>query len=211
MKSVKDAEINLLSEQPASAIPEPALPSQSLVNMAASMTMDEHENTVERMETNSQSGSLAGNGSKNVEEIPNKATKTSVSQNLTNTTQMKLLGDNQKDISSKTLICSIIGKNIPAAQKGCLPVEPNKSTIKNQTCSRKTMAVNRVQPTQRTLAAKSPTYDQVPTNLDQMNHILFLDLDNWPKFFQKLPRPLPNGTFVWAFCGGTNVWKEPVR
>ncbi|XP_052774975.1 E3 SUMO-protein ligase ZNF451-like [Mya arenaria] len=46
-------------------------------------------------------------------------------------------------------------------------------------------------------------------HLSQMTHIIFLDLDNWPCFFSKLPRILPNGTFVWGFKGGGNVWREP--
>lgn len=50
-----------------------------------------------------------------------------------------------------------------------------------------------------------------PANLIQMKNILLLDLDNWPKFFQKLTDCLPDKTFVWGFYGGNTVWKEPVR
>jgi len=49
------------------------------------------------------------------------------------------------------------------------------------------------------------------TNLVRMQHIIFLDLDNWPGFFSKLPRVLPDRTFVWGFYGGRNVWREPFR
>lgn len=49
------------------------------------------------------------------------------------------------------------------------------------------------------------------TNLIKMQHIIFLDLDNWPGFFSKLPRILPDRTFVWGFYGGRNVWREPTR
>jgi hypothetical protein len=38
-------------------------------------------------------------------------------------------------------------------------------------------------------------------NLSTFSHIIFIDLDNWGKFFS-LPYPLPPKVFVWAFCGG---------
>ncbi|KAL5016975.1 hypothetical protein ScPMuIL_006564 [Solemya velum] len=47
-------------------------------------------------------------------------------------------------------------------------------------------------------------------NLETMKHIIFLDIDNWPKLFQKLPTHLPEKTFVWGFFGGANVWSEPM-
>lgn len=47
-------------------------------------------------------------------------------------------------------------------------------------------------------------------NLETMKHIIFLDIDNWPKLFQKLPTHLPERTFVWGFFGGANVWSEPM-
>lgn len=48
-------------------------------------------------------------------------------------------------------------------------------------------------------------------NLVQMKNIIFLDLDNWPGFFSKLPRSLPDLTFVWGFFGGRVQWREPRR
>ncbi|KAH3831735.1 uncharacterized protein LOC127877871 isoform X2 [Dreissena polymorpha] len=46
-------------------------------------------------------------------------------------------------------------------------------------------------------------------NLSRMRHLIFLDLDNFGCFFTRLPRPLPDGTFVWAFQGGKVAWFEP--
>ncbi|OWF39423.1 uncharacterized protein LOC110465051 [Mizuhopecten yessoensis] len=43
----------------------------------------------------------------------------------------------------------------------------------------------------------------VPANLNKMLNIVFVNLDNWPYFFRKLPLTLPDRTFVWGFCGGT--------
>eukprot|EP00698_Gefionella_okellyi_P002981 TRINITY_DN12814_c0_g1_i1.p1 TRINITY_DN12814_c0_g1~~TRINITY_DN12814_c0_g1_i1.p1 ORF type:complete len:638 (-),score=148.13 TRINITY_DN12814_c0_g1_i1:78-1991(-) len=40
-------------------------------------------------------------------------------------------------------------------------------------------------------------------------HIILLDLDNFSHFFQKLPAPLPDSTFVWCFHGGKQQWHEP--
>jgi hypothetical protein len=39
--------------------------------------------------------------------------------------------------------------------------------------------------------------------------IIFVDLDNWISFFDKLHAPLPQGTFVWCFHGGKTIWKRP--
>ena len=44
-------------------------------------------------------------------------------------------------------------------------------------------------------------------NLDNVNHVIFLDLDDCSEFFQMLPCPLPKHTFVWAFC--STKWEEP--
>ena len=38
-------------------------------------------------------------------------------------------------------------------------------------------------------------------NLSTFSHIIFIDLDNWGKFF-KISYPLPPKIFVWGFCGG---------
>lgn len=43
-------------------------------------------------------------------------------------------------------------------------------------------------------------------NLSKFLHILFVDLDNWGKFFE-LPYLLPN-VFVWGFCGGAYTAKK---
>ena len=102
-----------------------------------------------------------------------------------------------------------------------------KETAQNKTKGQnlvKSVIVQRVQPLPNPAKKQQPqalgcqpaiaapkAQNTVPDNLMEMRHILFLDLDNWPKFFQKLPRPLPDGTFVWAFLGGATVWKDPVR
>lgn len=44
-------------------------------------------------------------------------------------------------------------------------------------------------------------------SLSKFSHILFIDLDNWKKFFE-LPYPLPSGVFVWGFCGGNYTSKK---
>ena len=44
-------------------------------------------------------------------------------------------------------------------------------------------------------------------NLSRFSHIIFIDLDNWGKFFN-LPYPLPSNIFVWGFCGGNYMQKR---
>lgn len=51
--------------------------------------------------------------------------------------------------------------------------------------------------------------EKLTKTLMVMNQIIFLDLDNWPGFFKKLPFCLPDLTFVWAFYGGNTRWIEP--
>ncbi|XP_032808582.1 E3 SUMO-protein ligase ZNF451 [Petromyzon marinus] len=45
--------------------------------------------------------------------------------------------------------------------------------------------------------------------LSTMSHVLLIDLDNWPNFFQKLPAQLQTGIFIWGFKGGHNKWQPP--
>ena len=47
--------------------------------------------------------------------------------------------------------------------------------------------------------------------LASMKQIIFLDMDNWPNFFKRLPGPLPLHTFVWGFIGGSTVWRPPKK
>ncbi len=54
-------------------------------------------------------------------------------------------------------------------------------------------------------------HNDEPSNLKEMNHIIFLDLDNWPSFFKRLPSELPEKTLVWGFYGGNREWNEPTR
>ncbi len=42
-----------------------------------------------------------------------------------------------------------------------------------------------------------------------MRQVVFLDLDNWSGFFSRLPGPMPDKTFVWAFYGGDMEWRAP--
>ena len=44
--------------------------------------------------------------------------------------------------------------------------------------------------------------------LNDVNVILFVDIDNWARLF-KLPALLPKKTFVYCFRGGKNNWKPP--
>ena len=61
--------------------------------------------------------------------------------------------------------------------------------------------------------SRSPTTPQLTSteHLMRMKNIIFLDLDNFSGFFSKLPRRLPDLTFIWGFYGGKIVWREPDR
>ncbi|XP_019647807.1 PREDICTED: uncharacterized protein LOC109488096 [Branchiostoma belcheri] len=48
-----------------------------------------------------------------------------------------------------------------------------------------------------------------PLPPDDVTHVIFVDLDNWSHFFQKLPHELPSGSFVYGFAGGSTTWREP--
>ncbi|XP_060551929.1 uncharacterized protein LOC132713376 [Ruditapes philippinarum] len=60
-------------------------------------------------------------------------------------------------------------------------------------------------------ARRSTEYLISTEHLSVMKNIVFLDLDNWPSFFHKLPFCLPDFTFVWGFYGGKNPWYAPMR
>ncbi|XP_043919279.1 E3 SUMO-protein ligase ZNF451 isoform X2 [Protopterus annectens] len=47
--------------------------------------------------------------------------------------------------------------------------------------------------------------------LSTMTHIIFIDLDNWASFFNRLPKELNQGTFIWGFQGGKNNWRKPEK
>ncbi|XP_071118901.1 E3 SUMO-protein ligase ZNF451-like [Haliotis cracherodii] len=55
----------------------------------------------------------------------------------------------------------------------------------------------------------SRSFEAYPHNLDEMKLVLFVDLDNWGGFFKKLPRNLPEKSFVWGFYGGKQRWVPP--
>jgi len=48
-------------------------------------------------------------------------------------------------------------------------------------------------------------------NVKVWNHLIYLDIDNWGNFFQKLPGNLPSGTLVQGFLGGKTAFREPNR
>ncbi|XP_067678005.1 E3 SUMO-protein ligase ZNF451-like [Haliotis asinina] len=65
-------------------------------------------------------------------------------------------------------------------------------------------------PTNRPNAVNpSRSFEAYPKNLEEMNLVLFVDLDNWGGFFKKLPRNLPEKSFVWGFYGGKQRWVPP--
>ena len=41
------------------------------------------------------------------------------------------------------------------------------------------------------------------------NLVVFVDIDNWGRFFQ-LPSFLPPKTFIYSFKGGKNLWRAPI-
>ncbi|XP_052826038.1 E3 SUMO-protein ligase ZNF451 isoform X2 [Octopus bimaculoides] len=45
--------------------------------------------------------------------------------------------------------------------------------------------------------------------LCRMDHIIFWDIDNWSRFFEKLKFLLPPNTFVWGFH--STQWNQPTR
>ena len=47
--------------------------------------------------------------------------------------------------------------------------------------------------------------------LSTMKDLLFLDLDNFSRFFQHLIKPLPTLTYIIAFRGSTNQWRPPTK
>ncbi|XP_077990952.1 uncharacterized protein LOC144445281 [Glandiceps talaboti] len=61
--------------------------------------------------------------------------------------------------------------------------------------------------------SSSPTITAEPTQafLETMAQIILVDLDNWISFFTKLPKPLPDRTFVWGFHAEKTQWHAPVN
>jgi hypothetical protein len=51
----------------------------------------------------------------------------------------------------------------------------------------------------------------VDLDLSGFDQLIFLDIDNWSKFFHRMPGSLPEKTFVWGFYGGKMIWKEPTE
>lgn len=49
---------------------------------------------------------------------------------------------------------------------------------------------------------------RLSTQTYRINLILFVDIDNWGRFFH-LPEHLPQATYVMCFQGGLNKWKPP--
>jgi PIN like domain len=51
----------------------------------------------------------------------------------------------------------------------------------------------------------------IANNLKGCDQLIFLDMDNWSRFFHRLPGNLPERTFVWIFYGESMNWKEPTE
>ncbi|XP_078666521.1 uncharacterized protein LOC144908635 isoform X2 [Branchiostoma floridae x Branchiostoma belcheri] len=47
-------------------------------------------------------------------------------------------------------------------------------------------------------------------SLQAMKHVVLVDLDCWPQFFQSLPKGLVQDTFVWGFQDAKTSWMPPV-
>jgi hypothetical protein len=83
--------------------------------------------------------------------------------------------------------------------------DPSQGCSTDSTSSAGTSVQSRVP------ARRSTEYLISTEHLSIMKNIVFLDLDNWPSFFHKLPFCLPDFTFVWGFYGGKNPWYAPMR
>jgi len=53
------------------------------------------------------------------------------------------------------------------------------------------------------------TTDQAAVYPDSLTQIVYLDLDNWSKFFEKLPGALPENMFIHGFYGVQTPYLEP--
>lgn len=93
----------------------------------------------------------------------------------------------------------------PDVSKPPTSISPsNKASEKPSTSSTSSM--------QASVPQRRPIDYLISTDhLSKMRNIVFLDLDNWPSFFHKLPCCLPDFTFVWGFYGGRNPWYAPMR
>ncbi|MGH0161881.1 UNVERIFIED_CONTAM: hypothetical protein FKN15_041771 [Acipenser sinensis] len=90
--------------------------------------------------------------------------------------------------ASKTTSSGVHASPMP---KGCTPDQSSKSGILpglkgNEKCEK---------PAQEESKHELPDMDYLMT----MTHIVFVDLDNWPCFFSRLPGYLNQGIFVWGF------------
>ena len=92
-----------------------------------------------------------------------------------------------------------------------------KDAVRPGTSSYNPMGRNSPLSTDQTPAVQGRTVplnkdgDPDPEYLGTMKHVLFLDLDNWSGFFSRLPGPIPDKIFIWAFFGGDMQWREPSR
>ncbi|KAL4219638.1 hypothetical protein ACF0H5_022210 [Mactra antiquata] len=127
----------------------------------------------------------------------------------------------QPDVKPRSAMSNL--SSMPSSQSAAFPnvgpVPPPRYSLRNYAPQNipKPMKVQAVDQKQQsayynkvhyTNRSKSP--DLISTdNLKRMTNIIFLDLDNWPGFFTKLPRSLPDLTFIWGFFGGKNAWHEP--
>ena len=106
-----------------------------------------------------------------------------------------------------------ISPNLPGANH--MTLQQTASTSKPNSTGPSTRAsTTPPSETHSTLTSSSNKQGKEPPalkDLHKMNHIIFVDFDNWCTFWQKLYQPLPENVFVWGFHGGATNWKEPVR
>ncbi|XP_058881002.1 E3 SUMO-protein ligase ZNF451-like isoform X3 [Acipenser ruthenus] len=104
--------------------------------------------------------------------------------------------------ASKTTSSGVHASPMPKGQQpSCTPDQSSKSGILpglkgNEKCEK---------PAQEESKHELPDMDYLMTT----THIVFVDLDNWPCFFSRLPGYLNQGIFVWGFQGGKNIWRAP--
>ncbi|RXM35089.1 Zinc finger protein 451 [Acipenser ruthenus] len=100
--------------------------------------------------------------------------------------------------ASKTTSSGVHASPMPKGQQpSCTPDQSSKSGILpglkgNEKCEK---------PAQEESKHELPDMDYLMTT----THIVFVDLDNWPCFFSRLPGYLNQGIFVWGFQGGART------
>ena len=107
-----------------------------------------------------------------------------------------------KGLSSKRVAVCSSHTSLPNIQNKRTPGIAQETTTHDS-------SMNKVLKTVPYKIHKTVPSSEFPQNLEQMKHIIFLDLDNWANFFGHLPERLPDKTYVWGFYGGKRSWFEP--